>query len=169
MRDEFIFRCVYCLKREMWGQVTCEFDLDHFEPQRLSPKKELDYFNLVYACRRCNAVKGGAQLEDPLILLTSENVVVSPDGMLVSEVASVKRLIRQVDLNSPRLLRWRTMWMRIVDLAVERDSVLASQLIGFPDELPDLAKLHPPDNSRPEGVEKSWYAKKQQGRLPAYY
>jgi hypothetical protein len=22
LRDEFTFRCVYCLKREQWGQVT---------------------------------------------------------------------------------------------------------------------------------------------------
>ena len=30
LRDEFDFRCVYCLKRETWGQVTSEFELDHF-------------------------------------------------------------------------------------------------------------------------------------------
>ena len=33
LRDEFDFRCVYCLKRETWGQITSEFELDHFEPQ----------------------------------------------------------------------------------------------------------------------------------------
>ena len=32
LRDEFTFRCVYCLKRETWGQVTGEFELDHFQP-----------------------------------------------------------------------------------------------------------------------------------------
>jgi hypothetical protein len=32
LRDEFIFRCVYCLKREQWGHVTSEFDIDHFQP-----------------------------------------------------------------------------------------------------------------------------------------
>ena len=29
LRDEFSFRCVYCLIREQWGRVTGEFDLDH--------------------------------------------------------------------------------------------------------------------------------------------
>ena len=38
LRDEFDFRCVYCLKRETWGQVTFEFELDHFEPQSLNPQ-----------------------------------------------------------------------------------------------------------------------------------
>ncbi len=37
LRDEFTFRCVYCLKRETWGQVTGEFELEHFEPQSLAP------------------------------------------------------------------------------------------------------------------------------------
>lgn len=43
LRDEFAFRCVYCLKRETWGQVTFEFELDHFKPQSLNPQLKLDY------------------------------------------------------------------------------------------------------------------------------
>ncbi|MEX0819011.1 MAG: hypothetical protein WD070_05450 [Pirellulaceae bacterium] len=30
LRDEFSFRCVYCLKREQWGVVRGTFDIDHF-------------------------------------------------------------------------------------------------------------------------------------------
>ena len=30
LRDEFSFRCVYCLLREQWGRVRGLFDLDHF-------------------------------------------------------------------------------------------------------------------------------------------
>ena len=30
VRDEFSFRCVYCLLREQWGRVRGLFDLDHF-------------------------------------------------------------------------------------------------------------------------------------------
>lgn len=47
LRDEFTFRCVYCLKREQWGLVTGEFDIDHFEPQKLLPNLAADYGNLV--------------------------------------------------------------------------------------------------------------------------
>jgi 5-methylcytosine-specific restriction endonuclease McrA len=57
LRDEFTFRCVYCLKRETWGQVTGDFELDHFNPQSIAPHLAMNYFNLVYACRRCNSVK----------------------------------------------------------------------------------------------------------------
>jgi 5-methylcytosine-specific restriction endonuclease McrA len=54
LRDEFAFRCVYCLVREQWGRVTGEFDLDHYEPQRLHPHRARDYDNLLYSCSSCN-------------------------------------------------------------------------------------------------------------------
>src|ERR1700722_16114237 len=79
LRDEFAFRCVYCLKREMWGQVTAEFDLDHFEPQSLNPRLKLDYLNLVYACRRFNAVNRAQMVADPFRLLRAPLVTTFPD------------------------------------------------------------------------------------------
>jgi hypothetical protein len=169
LRDEFTFRCVYCLKRETWGQVTGEFELDHFEPQSLRPDRKLDYFNLVYACRRCNAVKLDQPIDDPLTILSSDVVVVLPHGVLSSHRPDAKRLIQQIDLNSPMLRRWRVMWMRIVDLANQGDTALYQQLTGFPDDLPNLGRLRPPRNSRPEGVEISWYAKRQRGQLTESY
>ncbi len=169
LRDECTFRCTYCLKRENWGQVTGEFELDHFQPQSLSPQLRLDYFNLVYACRRCNEVKLGQPVDNPLTLLSAEWVLVGPDGILTSNLPEVKRLIQQLDLNSPRLKKWRVMWMRIVELAMKRDPELHSQLMGFPDDLPNLASLRPPQNSRPDGVENSWFAKRQRGELADTY
>jgi hypothetical protein len=169
LRDEFTFRCVYCLKREMWGQVTHEFELDHFEPQTLVPNRELDYFNLLYACRRCNAVKLHQAISDPMKTLSSDLIVVLPDGALFSEHIEAKRIIAQIDLNSPKLRKWRVMWMRIVELAKASDTNLYHQLTCFPSDLPDLGRLRPPGNSRPEGVAMSWYAKRQRGHLPQCY
>lgn len=169
LRDEFTFRCVYCLKREMWGQVTCEFELDHFEPQSVAPDRELDYFNLIYACSRCNSVKLNQGISDPLKILTSNFVVVLPDGALVSDNLDAKRIIAQIDLDSPKLRSWRVMWMRIVDLANERDANLYQQLTGFPPDLPDLGRLRPPSNSRPQGIAMSWFAKRHLGHLPPSY
>lgn len=54
LRDEFSFRCVYCLIREQWGRVTGEFDLDHFTPQSCRPDQMAEYDNLLYACHTCN-------------------------------------------------------------------------------------------------------------------
>lgn len=94
LRDEFTFRCVYCLKRESWGQVTGEFELDHFHPQLLTPDRTLDYFNLVYACRRCNSVKRAQSVEDPLANFSSKSIVVLPDGVIASDQLQTKRLIQ---------------------------------------------------------------------------
>lgn len=55
LRDDFAFRCAYCLVREQWGRVTGEFDIDHFQPQSLRFDLAADYENLVYSCRRCKA------------------------------------------------------------------------------------------------------------------
>lgn len=169
LRDECTFRCVYCLKRETWGQVTGEFELDHFQPQSLAPDLSLDYFNLVYASRRCNTVKLDQPVSDPLIGFSSEFVFVSSDGVVASNVPQAKRLIHQLDLNSPKLKKWRVMWMRIIDLAKERDAKLYNQLVGFPEELPNLGRLRPPSNSLPDGIEVSWYAKRRRGQLPETY
>lgn len=169
LRDEFTFRCVYCLKRETWGQMTGEFELDHFQPQSLAPHLSLDYFNLVYACRRCNSVKLDQPINDPLKILSPETALVLPDGVLVSHRPEAKRLIRQLDLNSPKLRKWRVMWMRIVDLAQKRDTNLYQQLTGFPEDLPNLSRLRPPRNSRLAGVDISWFAKRQRGQLAETY
>lgn len=169
LRDEFLFRCVYCLKREKWGQVTGDFELDHFAPQSLHPERSLDFVNLVYACRRCNAVKLDQSIDDPWILLTSEHVQLLQDGEIRSTHGPTLRLILQLDLNAPKMIEWRVMWMRVVELAAEKDSRLYVQLTGFPDDLPNLAKLRPPGNSRPDGVSECWYALRQSGLLPETY
>lgn len=60
LRDEFSFRCVYCLIREQWGRVTGEFDVEHFRPQAINPELATVYDNLLYACGRCNGAKRGS-------------------------------------------------------------------------------------------------------------
>ena len=48
LRDEFAFRCVFCLAREQWGRESGEFDLDHFAPQATDPDLATNYDNLLY-------------------------------------------------------------------------------------------------------------------------
>ena len=78
---------VDCLKRERWGQVTFEFELDHFEPQLLNPQLRLDYSNLVYACRRFNAVKRDKTVADPLRLLRANLAATLPMGCCTHIIA----------------------------------------------------------------------------------
>jgi 5-methylcytosine-specific restriction endonuclease McrA len=73
LRDEFAFRCVYCLQREVWGTVRAVYALDHFHPVAKHPDAELDYDNLLYACAGCNAAKRDRVIPDPLLSLLSQS------------------------------------------------------------------------------------------------
>ena len=43
LRDEFLFRCVYCLNREKWYSDDVAFNIDHFLPVAVAPDMECDY------------------------------------------------------------------------------------------------------------------------------
>src|SRR4051812_5177730 len=65
LRDEFDFRCVYCLRRETWAFFLNDFELDHFVPRADDKTLELRYDNLVYACHNCNKRKSIKSVIDP--------------------------------------------------------------------------------------------------------
>ncbi len=170
LRDEFAFRCIYCLKREKWGQVTAEYELDHFEPQSIRPEEKRSYDNLVYACRRCNNVKRAHAIDDPIEIATDDYLKVMPNGELYGTNTPAERLIRLLDLNAPVLVKWRIRWMRIVELAKTNDPELHLELVSFPDDLPKLNILRPPKgNTRPDGIGESWAALAERGELPGCY
>src|ERR1700744_58368 len=85
LRDEFSFRCVYCLERERWyPSGHAAFGVDHVKPKGLAEHAHLicDYTNLVYACNRCNAWKQDAMLLDPCTSAFAEHLVVDEDGTI---------------------------------------------------------------------------------------
>lgn len=169
LRDEFDFRCVYCLKRETWGQITSDFEIDHFKPQSLNPELRLGYLNLVYDCRRCNAIKGAQTVADPFRLLQSTLVATPPHGSLRAHGRDTRRLIRQLELDCPKLRSWRAMWMGIAASVKETNRDLYLRVVGPPVDLPDLSRLGPPRNTREEGLEHSRFARRQRGFLPEEY
>ena len=167
LRDEFTFRCLYCLIRERWGHATAQFDLDHFVPQVLNPEQPTKYDNLVYACHACNLRKRDRNLPD--IVLTRGDVRVYEDGRMVGLKPEADRVIRVLWLNTPQSIQWRRLWIRIVQLAEEYDEVLFQRVMGYPNELPDLSRLIAPSNSKPEGIDQSYHARRQRGELSNTY
>ncbi len=167
LRDEFTFRCVYCLIRERWGHVTGQFDLDHFVPQVKTPDQPPAYDNLVYACHACNLRKRAEEL--PEIRLTAKNVRVYEDGRIVGLTSEADRIIRLLWLNTPQSIDWRRMWIRTVQLAAEHDEQLFRQLMSYPDDLPDLSTLDAPSNAKPDGVEQSYCARRERNELSDTY
>jgi len=170
LRDEFSFRCVYCLIREQWGRVTGEFDVEHFRPQAMNPDLAAAYDNLLYACSRCNGAKGDRGVPDPCATLTANEVRVLPDGSLEGRSSEALALIAKLGLNSPQMNRWRLIWIRNVQLASENDAQQYNRLMQYPDDLPDLSGLRPPGgNTRPEGISESCFFQRERGELPGTY
>ncbi len=170
MRDEFTFRCVYCLRREQWGRVQGEFAIDHFLPVASHPKRRTDYDNLVYACSTCNAAKSDMTLPDPCTILTAPAVAVTADGVLQAHTPEARKLIRKLGLDERPATEFRFLWLGIIRLAAQYDPGLYRKLLGFPEDLPDLSRLRPPGgNTRPDGIEASCFQKGQRDELPEIY
>lgn len=70
-------------------------------------------------------------------------------------------------LNRREAREFRRTWIGIIRLAKEYDPQLYQRLMGFPDDLPNLARLRPPGgNLRPEGIAKSYFVQRRDGTLP---
>ena len=169
LRDEFTFRCVYCLIREEWGRLVGEFDLDHFQPQANNPELSIEYENLVYACHTCNLRKSDKVMFASPCSLARDTVRVYPSGRIEGLTTQVREIIAKLGLDSPKFREWRLIWIRNVELAKLHDSDQYRRLLRFPDDLPDLSILSPASNSRPEGVNESYFALRARGELKEYY
>lgn len=170
LRDEFTFRCVYCLTRETWGPFRGLFAVDHFHPVALRPDLALEYDNLLYACTTCNAVKNDRAVPDPTLVLLADTVVVDDRGVLVTDSPDAARLIELLDLNDPHWVEFRSLWTATANLARRFDPAHYRRILGYPDDLPVLDTFHPPaGNIRPAGIAAAYYVRRERGELPETY
>lgn len=168
VRDDFGFRCVYCLHRERW--VAGGFHLDHFLPVVQRPDLVTQYDNLLYCCSSCNLRKRDANVADPCHTLLRSTVAVQPDGSIRGETPEAIATIDHLGLNDQHYIGFRRVWMRIVEIVAASRPQSLAEILGYPDDLPDLSKLRPPGgNAKPEGVEQSYFRRRERGELPEMY
>ena len=166
LRDEFSFRCGYCLMREQWGKVRGTFDLEHFVPISHDAARRLEYDNLVYACASCNAAKQDKCISAPLEALSADDIQVFDDGRIEGRSPAAREIILAIGLDSEANTEFRRTWIEIIALARQHDAQLYERLMGWPDDLPNLSRLRPPGgNSRPEGIAQSHFARRERGEL----
>src|SRR5262245_41935742 len=128
LRDDFRFRCVFCLLREQWGKTRGTFDLDHFYPVSFRPDLATVYDNLLYICATCNDAKGSQKVPDPCQVLLAGKVRVRDDGTILAETPEARRLIRALGLDDPEYTEFRLMWIGIIQLAERYDTELHRKL-----------------------------------------
>lgn len=170
LRDEFNFRCVFCLEREQWVNTIGHFHVDHFVPTSVDPSGEVVYDNLLLACHCCNAMKGKLVVPSPLEFLRSRTIVVGQDGSIRGLTKEAKRIIDLLKLDILSYRRRRKMIIEIVALAREHQPALYRDLMAYPAELPDLSRLKPPrGNGNSSGIVSSAFVRRKRGELPETY
>lgn len=171
LRDEFEFRCVYCLFRERWFPDGHEsFSVDHLIPQILSPERVSDYTNLAYTCHRCNSAKGFSQVMDPCQMAYGEHLYVRENGEVEAFSQEGADTLRNLKLNAP----YRQYILALVRAFRTSNDLqlltLYSSTMRYPTDLPDLSVLRPPGgNTQPEGLLTSYHRRAASGDLPALY
>ena len=169
LRDEFQFRCVYCLERERWRDMRVAMPVDHFVPQVRAPHLKKTYENLLYLCPCCNTLKLDELLPDPCELALAQCLRVQRDGRIEALSAEGQLIIEVLELDADRVVSHRRRIIgAILSLAASNPDELTLWL-GYPDDLPDLAALVPPTNSKPDGVTDCFFAQRKRGELATFY
>lgn len=170
LEDEFLFRCVYCLKRQKWARTDI-WAVDHLIPQSEAPELECDYNNLILTCQWCNNRKLAHSVPDPLSVPYGNCLWVDDDSGEVSALNQEGEiLIRILKLNHQFQIRTRLDTLRILRVLARCEPDEWKRRMGFPEDLPDLRRKRPPSgNSRLEGLDESWLALRRRDELPEVY
>jgi hypothetical protein len=169
LRDEFSFRCVFCLNREQWGVGLGVWDIDHLMPRSLFPLGECLYENLLYACRQCNLNKNDHLAPDPCQIAFGDCLVVHDDGAINALNEAGELLIKNLRLNNQDYTRFRQLIIQAIRSFFLHDRDTYMQWMRYPQNLPDLSRLKPPSNAKPEGVNDSFHACRLRGELSETY
>lgn len=175
LRDEFEFRCFYCLRRERWAyDPRAEFSVEHIVPQATAPQLVAEYDNLLYACVACNSARSDAPL--PLDLHAERldaHIFLNGGGRYVDKSAKGLALIDLLKLNLAPYVdaRRRILFAygRAIGLYAGAQGV-DFDMFRYPADLPDLNALRPPaGNTQPTGLATSAHTRAAAGQLPAFY
>ena len=171
LRDEFEFRCVFCLSREAWGTFVGVWDIDHLLPRVIRPDLALEYDNLLYACHGCNLCKRAHIFPDPSQQAYGQHLRVDHDGKIHGKTPEGRRMIRLLKLDRSTARRYRWLKIREERSLAQTDPEAHRVFMGYPDELPDIEALDKevPRNNRSAGVAESCLARRKRGVLPETY
>ena len=170
LRDEFTFRCVYCLHREQWYSRNGTFHIEHFVPVTADPAGKCEYSNLLYACATCNeAKKDILGVPDPCAVAFHDCIRITADGHVDALNDSGEKLRQVLLLNSASNVRYRLRLMRTLEAQRTNDAALYWEYMGFPEDLPDLREKRVPDNTKPGSAASCYFALRERGELPAIY
>ena len=170
LRDEFLYRCVYCLQREQWWNSTGMFHIDHFRAVATEPDGRCEYSNLIYACVSCNLAKQDVEgIPNPCEVAFHECVRITEEGRVEALNEAGEKLKKLLRLDSDRRVEKRFRWMRNLRALELKEPDLYREYMSFPTDLPDLRDLRPPKDDMPTSAANCHYALRERGELPETY
>lgn len=170
LRDEFLFRCVYCLHRERWYSRGATFHIDHFMPASVDATGICSYDNLVYACASCNeAKKAILGIADPCETSFSACLQINVNGHVIALNAAGEKLKEVLLLDSRTNVEHRSRWMRMLRALQQTHPSLYEEFMAYPTDLPDLRKKRTSSNTRPKGALSCCFVLRERASLPAIY
>ena len=177
LRDEYCYRCVYCLSREKLDpNGHANYGVDHLVPKSRDLKQLLDYSNLVYACNSCNSRKNDCVLPSCLLTQSFINHIRFLDTGVVEPLSPEGDfLVDMLLLNDQKRVEYRKFVMEILakaNLELLDNSSRNTKIIeafGYPEFLDDLRRARPPGgNSRSAGLKNSAFVLRELGKLPRF-
>ena len=169
LRDEFDFRCVYCLRRESWERRRAIWVVEHLVPRKLRPDLATHYPNLVLACTTCNSVKSASTMPDPCKVAYAALVSVREDGTIHDHSPAGRKLIKGAGLGDADATEWRRKMIHLIRNYRRHEPHEYRRWMGYPDDLPDLSRRKSKPNSKPRGAAECRYLQQIAGKLPPTY
>jgi hypothetical protein len=134
---------------------------------------ECEYSNLLYSCNRCNSLKSDHVVVDPCAEAFGRHLRIDSGGEIIGLTDLGKKIVKKLRLDSAKATgfrRWMLEFQRAISANPDGETArLFRQMMSYPDELPDLAKLRPPHNSKPDGIARSHFARRRRKELPEIY
>jgi hypothetical protein len=78
-------------------------------------------------------------------------------------------IVETLRLDNEDYTKFRCLILGIIRSLAKHDRATMMMLLSYPDDLPDLSKLRPLSNSKPQGVNNSCYARRSREELPETY
>lgn len=173
LRDEFVFRCIYCLTRELWNSGGHGyFSVDHIKPQRHHPELKFIYSNLVYSCNRCNSAKRDTFLrKNPELLCTCTNITCLDTGVLEAINHDGQYIIDLLSLNYYLLIEERRRILMLYQHYISGRLSISDycSFFGYPSDLPNLSSKKPHGGTLASSNHMCHYDLKEANLLPECY
>ena len=169
LRDEFDFRCVYCLRRESWAPRRAVWAVEHLILRKDRKDLATIYSNLVYACATCNSWKSADRMPDPCKVAYGDLVLVDSDGRIRALKPKGNTLIKVARLDDADSTEFRRKYIKLLRYYHQNDPEEYRRWMGFPKDLPDLANRPVKRNSKPEGTRNCRFEQEKRGELPQTY